>query len=96
MLHCAMFSIIALMIFNVSSLHLSRKGLLKLIVVRIWFRELSPQLHGQLIAFRICFPKGCYPYAVECHSPLCQLSTVDTCAIALHCIMLIITYYIKS
>ena len=37
-----MFSIIALIIFNVSSLHLSRKGQLKLIVVRIWFWERSP------------------------------------------------------
>ena len=42
MFHCAMFSIIALVIFNVSSLHLLRKGRLKLIVVRVWFQEQSP------------------------------------------------------
>ena len=37
MLLCAMFSIITLLNFN--SLHLPRKGRLKLIVVRIWFQN---------------------------------------------------------
>ena len=43
MLHWAMFSVIALVIFNVSSLHPTRKGHLKLIV-RIWFPERLPDL----------------------------------------------------
>ena len=47
-LHCAMFSIIALIKFNVSSLHLSRKGQLKLIIVRIWFWEWSFQSYSRL------------------------------------------------
>ena len=42
MLHCAMFSIIALVIFDVSSLHLSSKGRLKLVVVRVWLQERLP------------------------------------------------------
>ena len=39
-----MFSVIALVNFNFSSLHPTRKGWLKLIVVRIWFPEWSPDL----------------------------------------------------
>ena len=46
MLHCAMFSVIALINFNVSSLHPTRKGRLKFIVVMIWFPERFVLLHG--------------------------------------------------
>ena len=49
MLHWAMFSVIALIIFNVSSLHPTRKDWLKLIVVRIWFPEWSSDLPSQFV-----------------------------------------------
>ena len=63
--------LIAFVNFNVSLLHPMRKGLLKLIVVRIWFPTVARP------SFMVCY-----------HEHLCQLSTVDTCATALHCIML--------
>ena len=78
MLHLVMSSVIALVIFNVSSLHPTRKGQLKLIVVWIWFPERLNDL----------FFTVCYSYTVESHEHLCQISSVDTCATALHCIML--------
>ena len=74
-----MFSIIALIIFNVSSLHLLRKGRLKLIFVTIWFQEWSSQSYGRLPLSLLHQPFG-----------------TDTCAIAIHCIILLISYYIKS
>ena len=49
MLHCAMFSVIALVNFNVSSLHPTRKCWLKLIVVRIWFPQRSPDLRSRFV-----------------------------------------------
>ena len=54
MLHCAMFSVIALVNFNVSSLHPMRKVLLKLILVRIWFPERWPDVPSQFITMSIC------------------------------------------
>ena len=44
-----MFSVIELVIFNVSSLHPTRKGRLKLIIVRIWFPERSPDLPSRFV-----------------------------------------------
>ena len=51
MLHRAMFSVIALVNFNVSSLHPVRKGRLKLIVFRITFQKRSPRLNTILSQF---------------------------------------------
>ena len=49
MLHWAMFSVVGLVIFNVSSLHPTRKDWLKLIVVRIWFPERLPDLPSRFV-----------------------------------------------
>ena len=54
MLNCAMFSVITLVNLNVSSLHPTRKGLLKLIVVRISFPERSPDVPLLFVTMSIC------------------------------------------
>ena len=53
---------------------------LKQIIFRITFRE-KVALHFLMVNY---------------YEPLSQTVGIDTCAIALHCIMLILTYYIKS
>ena len=49
-----MLSVIPQINYNVSSLHPTRKGCLKLIVVRIWFLEWSPDLPSRFVTMSIC------------------------------------------
>ena len=79
MLHCAMFSIIALVIFNVLRFTFQEKVIIKI-------------NRCQDLVSRMVTPVTWSITAYTLH----QTFGIHTCAIALHCIMLIITYYIKS